>query len=140
MPVSVGEVVEGTVTGITNFGAFIQLPEGKSGLVHISEISHDYVEKVADYLKKDQKVKVKILSVSKEGKISLSIRQAKPKTNKPEEIEWNKTDDKVKFLSFEDKLSKFLKESSEKQDQLKTRESSRKGHGSKARKSGGAEA
>ena len=48
MPVSVGEVVDGTVTGITNFGAFIQLPGGKSGLVHISEISHDYVEKVAD--------------------------------------------------------------------------------------------
>ncbi len=52
MPVSVGKVVEGTVTGITNFGAFVQLPEGKSGLVHISEISHDYVEKVDDYLKK----------------------------------------------------------------------------------------
>ena len=74
MPVSVGEVIDGNVTGITNFGAFVQLPEGKSGLVHISEISHDYVEKVADYLKKDQKVKVKILSISKEGKISLSIR------------------------------------------------------------------
>ena len=55
MPVTVGKVVEGTVTGITNFGAFVQLPEGKSGLVHISEISDDYVERVADYLKRDQK-------------------------------------------------------------------------------------
>ena len=63
MPVSVGEVVEGIVTGITNFGAFIQLPEGKSGLVHISEISHDYVERVDDYLKKDQKIKVKVLLI-----------------------------------------------------------------------------
>lgn len=125
MPVAVGEVVDGTVTGITNFGAFIQLPEGKSGLVHISEISHDYVEKVADYLKKDQKVKVKILSISKEGKISLSIRQAKPKTSKPAEIEWNKTDDKQKFMSFEDKLSKFLKDSNEKMDQIKTRDTRR---------------
>ena len=52
MPVTVGKVVEGTVTGITNFGAFVQLSEGKSGLVHISEISDDYVEKVTDYLKK----------------------------------------------------------------------------------------
>ncbi len=135
MPVAVGEVVEGTVTGITNFGAFVQLPEGKSGLVHISEISHDYVEKVTDYLKKDQKVKVKVLSISKEGKISLSIRQAKPKTNKPVEIEWGKTDDKQKFMSFEDKLSKFLKDSNERQDQLKSRES-KKGYSLKGRKGG----
>ena len=46
MPVSVGDIIEGTVTGITNFGAFMQLPGGKSGLVHISEISNDYVVKV----------------------------------------------------------------------------------------------
>lgn len=125
MSVVVGEIVDGTVTGITNFGAFIQLPEGKSGLVHISEISHDYVEKVADYLKKDQKVKVKVLSISKEGKISLSIRQAKPKSNKPVEIEWNKTDEKQKFMSFEDKLNIFLKDSSEKMTQIKTRDNRR---------------
>ncbi len=136
MPVSVGDVVDGTVTGITNFGAFIQLPEGKSGLVHISEISHDYVEKVVDYLKKDQKVKVKVLSISKEGKISLSIRQAKPKTNKPIEIEWNKPDDKQKFMSFEDKMNKFLKDSNEKMDQLKTRDN-RKSSGIKPKKTNG---
>jgi len=135
MPVSVGEIVEGTVTGITNFGAFVQLPEGKSGLVHISEISHDYVEKVADYLKKDQKVKVKVLSVSKEGKISLSIRQAKPKTNKPVEIEWNKPDEKQKFMSFEDKLNIFMKDSSEKMNQIKTRDT-RKSSGIKTKKAG----
>jgi len=125
MPVTVGKVVEGRVTGITNFGAFVQLPKGESGLVHISEISDDYVEKVADYLKKDQKVKVKILSISEDGKISLSIRQAKPKTNNPIEIDWNKTDEKQKYMSFEDKLSKFLKDSNEKQDQLKMREGRR---------------
>ena len=125
MPVTVGKVVEGTITGITNFGAFVKLPEGESGLVHISEISDDYVKRVADYLKKDQKVKVKILSVSQDGKISLSIRQAKPKTNKPMEIDWSKNDEKQRYMSFEDKLSKFLKESSEKQDALKMRESRR---------------
>ncbi len=135
MSVVVGEIVEGTVTGITNFGAFIQLPEGKSGLVHISEISHDYVEKVADYLKKDQKVKVKILSISKEGKISLSIRQAKPKSNKPADIEWNKPDDKQKFMSFEDKLNSFLKDSNEKMNQIKTRDNKRSS-GMKSRKVG----
>ena len=136
MTVSVGAIVDGTVTGITNFGAFVQLPEGKSGLVHISEISHDYVEKVVDYLKKDQKVKVKVLSITKEGKISLSIRQAKPKTNKPAEIEWNKPDDKQKFMSFEDKLSKFLKDSNEKQDQLRTKDS-RKSSSIKPKKASG---
>lgn len=126
MGIAVGKVVEGTVTGITNFGAFVQLPEGKTGLVHISEISDDYVEKVSDYLKRNQKVKVKVLSINKEGKISLSIRQAKPKTSEPIEIDWGKTDDRQKRMSFEDKLSKFMKESNERQDQLKSRES-RKG-------------
>jgi Predicted RNA binding protein (contains ribosomal protein S1 domain) len=57
MPLSVGEIVEGTVTGITNFGAFVELPDGKSGLVHISEVSHEYVEKVSDYLKKTKRSK-----------------------------------------------------------------------------------
>ena len=135
MPVLVGSVVEGTVTGITNFGAFIQLPEGKTGLVHISEISHDYVNNVSDYLKKDQAVKVKILSISDEGKISLSIRQAEPKKSKtmPAEIDWNKTDDKQKFMSFEDKMAKFLKDSSEKQEQIKKKETKR-GFGSRSRR------
>lgn len=126
MPVSIGDVVEGTVTGITNFGAFVQLPEGKSGLVHISEISHDYVEKVSDYLKKDEKVKVKVLSVTKDGKISLSIRQAKPKSTEPAEIEWINPGDSQKFMSFEDKLNRFMKDSGEKMDQLKTRDNGRR--------------
>lgn len=125
MPVSVGEVVEGIVTGITNFGAFIQLPEGKSGLVHISEISHDYVERVDDYLKKDQKIKVKVLSISDDGKISLSIRQVKPKTNRPVEIDWNKRNEAQKSMSFEDKLNQFLRDSNEKMDQLKIRDTRR---------------
>ncbi len=128
MPIAVGNIVDGTVTGITNFGAFVDLGKGKSGLVHISEISDDYVEKVTDYLKKGEKVKVKVLSVSDDGKISLSIRKAKPKTSNPVEIDWEKPGNEQKGLSFEDKLSHFLKESSEKQDQLKTREG-RKGPG-----------
>lgn len=122
MPVSVGEIVEGTVTGITNFGAFIQLPEGKSGLVHISEVSHDYVEKVSDYLKKDQKVKVKVLSISADGKISLSVRQAKPKTSKPVEIDWSRQEERQRSMSFEDMLNSYLKDSNEKMDQIKTKD------------------
>ncbi len=138
MPVTVGKVVEGVISGITEFGAFVQLPEGKTGLVHISEISQEYVKKVSDYLKKDQKVKVKIISISNEGKISLSIRQAKPKVkvkdkrnNQPEQIDWGrKNDRKQKYMSFEDKLSNFLKDSSERQEQLKSREN-KKGNSNK---------
>ena len=125
MPVSVGEIIEGTVTGITNFGAFVQLPEGKNGLVHISEISHDYVEKVSDYLKRNEKVKVKVLSITSDGKISLSIRKAKPKTTRPAEIDWDKPEDAQKNMSFEDKLNSFLKDSNDKMDQLKSREPKR---------------
>ena len=133
MSVSVGEIVEGTVTGITNFGAFVSLPGGKSGLVHISEVSHDYVEKVSDYLKKDEKIKVKVLSISSDGKISLSVRQAKPKTSKPVEIDWTKQDDRQKNMSFEDMLNSYMKDSSEKMDQIKTKDG-RKSYGVKGKK------
>lgn len=125
MPISVGKIVEGKVTGITNFGAFVDLEDGSNGLVHISEISHDYVEKVADYVKKGDKVKVKVLSVSDDGKISLSMRQTKPKSNQPGEFDWSKTQSTQKNMSFEDKLSNFMKESNEKYDQLKTRDNRR---------------
>ena len=123
MPVLVGDIVEGVVTGITNFGAFIQLGKGKTGLVHISEISHDYVNNVTDYLKKDQKVKVKVLSINKDDKISLSIRQAEPKrrSSNPGQVDL-KQDDRSKSLSFEDKMAKFLKDSSENQEQLKRKD------------------
>ena len=135
MSIKVGNVVEGVVTGITNFGAFVDLSEGKTGLVHISEISHDYVSKVDDYLKKGQKIKVKIISISPDGKLSLSIRQAEPKKKPrkgPAEIDWKKTDDKTRRMSFEDKLSQFLKDSGEKQEQLK-RKDSRRGSSQKGR-------
>lgn len=128
MSIEVGNVVEGIVTGITNFGAFIEIEKGKTGLVHISEISHDYVDKVEDYLKKGQKVKVKVISAEKDGKLSLSIRKAEPKKRVkkgPAEIDWTKTDEKAKKMSFEDKLSQFLKDSGERQEQLKKKDSRR---------------
>ena len=131
MAITVGAVVDGVVTGITNFGAFIQLGEEKNGLVHISEISQDYVENVFDYLKKGQKVKVKVLSIGDDGKIALSMRQAKTKTTKPGEVQWGSTKKAQQGLSFEDKLNMFLKESSDRSEQMKTRDN-RRGSGSKA--------
>lgn len=74
----VGSIVEGKVTGITKFGAFVELEGGAVGMVHISEISQSYVNDINDYLKEQQIVKVKILNIGDDGKISLSIKRTLP--------------------------------------------------------------
>ena len=76
MDLVVGAVVDGKVTGIMKFGAFVSLPGGKSGLVHISEIAYSYVSEVSDFLKEGQEVKVKIIGVDENGRINLSIKKA----------------------------------------------------------------
>lgn len=76
MDLVVGAVVDGKVTGIMKFGAFVSLPGGKSGLVHISEIAYSYVNEVSDFLKEGQEVKVKIIGVDENGRINLSIKKA----------------------------------------------------------------
>jgi len=78
MELEIGSILEGKVTGITKFGAFVSLPMGKSGLVHISEIANAYVNDVHDFLSDGQTVKVKVLSINEMGKINLSIKQAQP--------------------------------------------------------------
>lgn len=74
----IGSIVEGKVTGITKFGAFIELSDGAVGMVHISEVAATYVNDIAEHLKMNDTVKVKVLSISDEGKISLSIKKALP--------------------------------------------------------------
>ena len=76
MQMEVGAVLEGRVTGITGFGAFVSLPDGKSGLVHISEVAGTYVTDIHEFLSVGQTVKVRVLGISPEGKISLSIKRA----------------------------------------------------------------
>ena len=76
MQLQVGMVVEGKVTGITKFGAFVTMPDGKSGLVHISEIANTFVNDVHDYVQEGQTVKVRVLSIADDGKINLSIKKA----------------------------------------------------------------
>lgn len=123
MSLQVGSIVEGVVTSITNFGAFVQLPDGKIGLVHISEVAKHYVKDIKEYLKKDDKIKVKIISIDSKGKVGLSMRQAGVKLNKsvrPVEIDWEaEKRGSRKSLSFEDRLNKFLKDSDERQQDLK---------------------
>lgn len=83
MEFGVGSVLEGKVTGITKFGAFVSLPEGKSGLVHISEIAYSYVNDVKDHLKEGQEVKVKVIGIDQANRINLSIKQVAPPPPRP---------------------------------------------------------
>ncbi len=76
MELSVGMVLDGKVTGITKFGAFVSLTGGKSGLVHISEIAHTFVSDIREHIEVGQDVKVKLIGIDKEGKINLSIKKA----------------------------------------------------------------
>ena len=78
MEFEVGTILEGTVTGITKFGAFVSLGSNKSGLVHISEISNSYVNDVNEFLSVGQKTKVKIIGIDENGRINLSIKKALP--------------------------------------------------------------
>ena len=84
MQPTVGEILEGKVTGITKFGAFVSLPDGTSGLVHISEIANTFVNDVHDFVSEGQTVKVKIIGVNENGKINLSIKKAMPPEPRPE--------------------------------------------------------
>ena len=81
MALSVGEIVNGKITGITNFGAFVETEDGSRGMIHISEVSRSYVEDIKAVLKVGQAVTTKVISISEDGKIALSIKQLE----KPEE-------------------------------------------------------
>ena len=78
MEFGVGSILDGKVTGITKFGAFVSLPEGRSGLVHISEIAYSYVNEVSEHLKEGQEVKVKVIGIDQANRINLSIKQVSP--------------------------------------------------------------
>lgn len=129
MTLKAGNIIEGTVINITNFGAFIDV-EGKTGLVHISEVADTFVKDIRDHLKEQDKVKVKVISVDDNGKISLSIKQAMPakKSVRPAEIDWSSERNKNSGSSFEDIMSKFLKDSEERQQDYK-RHQEAKGRG-----------
>ncbi|MGI6144335.1 MAG: S1 RNA-binding domain-containing protein [Clostridia bacterium] len=130
MSVSVGAIVEGVVTGITNFGAFVELPGGTTGLVHISEVADSYVKDVKDFLKEKDKIRVKVIHIDENGKIGLSIKQVNsPQTTVNSQKDRSKG--KLNTESFEDKLLKFMKESDEIQSAFrKSIDSKRGGRGS----------
>lgn len=133
MSLEVGKIYDGIVTGITNFGAFVELGDGKTGLVHISEVADAYVKDVHNYLKEKEKVRVMVLSIDGNGRISLSIKRVKParKVAQPEEFDIRSLGRRENYFSFDDKLEKFLKESAEIQADIKKSTDSKRGSGLK---------
>lgn len=144
MPVEVGEIVKGTITGVKKFGAFIKLPDGSTGLCHISEISNKYIKDIETHLTLKQEVDVKIIGVDKGGKINLSIKQtqndAKPSYNKSRNFQNKNTQRKfasstrkVKTNDFESLLTDFIKTSDEKLKTIKSNRT-RRGNGFNTKK------
>ena len=153
MAIEVGVILEGKVSGITKFGAFVDLPDSKTGMVHISEVAPTYITEISDYVKVGQTVKVKVLSVN-DGKISLSMKQALPKEQQkkpqkqprantrqpykpappvtsPGDYEWQSSR-KANPSTFEDMMSRFKQTSEDKMSDLKRGDSrgySRRGNG-----------
>lgn len=127
MSIEVGNKLKGKITGIKKFGAFVELPEGKSGLVHISEVADNYVENVEDHLSVGDEVEVKVLSIADDGKISLSIKKAKDRPRKPRRSKANHGKPVQKTEDFEKKLSNFLKDSEDKLTSIKRQTESRRG-------------
>lgn len=124
MPPEVGSVVGGKVTGISKFGAFVQIEGGKSGMVHISEISNSYVSDINEFLKDGQEVRVKIIGIDEKGRINLSIKKAQPR---PAESVREVPERTVpKTLSFEEMMSKFKQESDDKLSGFKMKETNRR--------------
>lgn len=124
--IEIGSIVEGTVTGITNFGAFVLLPNGKTGLVHISEVADVYVRDINEFLKDQDKVQVKVLSLDDRGKVALSIKQAdpgyRPQSSRPR-------GGARPTGNFEDKMARFMKDSEDRMTDLRRIEGKRGGRG-----------
>lgn len=156
MALGVGEILEGRVTGLTKFGAFVSLPEDKVGMVHISEVSTTYVKDIGDFLEKGQTVKVKVLSIDENGKISLSLKQVPENAEVVKKAEDDHRDNgerrerkrsapnvwqgqKSKYsdkqdLTFEEMMSQFKQQSDDKLTDLKRATESK--HGGFSRRGG----
>ena len=130
MGLAVEEILEGKVTGITKFGAFVALPEGKSGMVHISEVANSYVNDIKDFIKIEDTVRVKVINIDDQGRINLSIKRVQeqpraeqaqsefrprperrpPQRNFAQQPRENKPRDPGS-MTFEDKLKMFMADS-----------------------------
>lgn len=150
MAIEVGNVFEGKITGVKPFGAFVALPEGKSGMVHISEVSNEFVQDINAVLKEGQTVNVKVINIAPDGKIALSIKQLLPKPERSGAPRGNRGQQgggrrmpkndaprvwqprqqaKPENMSFEDMMSRFKSQSDEKLGDLDRETANRRGGG-----------
>ncbi|MFJ5763370.1 S1 domain-containing RNA-binding protein [Neobacillus sp. NPDC093182] len=140
MSIEVGSKLQGKVTGITNFGAFVELPDGSTGLVHISEVADNYVKDINDHLKVGDQVEVKVINVEKDGKIGLSIKKAKDRPEAPQRSHSHSNShsqrprqgrqndrNAPRVETFESKMAKFLKDSEDRLTSLKRHTESKRG-------------
>lgn len=152
MQIEEGAILSGKVTGLTDFGAFVELEGGKTGMVHISEVASNYVKDIKEHLSVGQEVKTKIISVSPEGKISLSIKrlEEQPKEQRPQRPQrprgerrsslnvWNGQKSNApaegEKQSFEDMMARFKQVSDEKMTDLKRASDSKRGSGGYSRR------
>lgn len=136
MQLEIGKIYSGKVKNITQYGAFVDIDGGGTGMVHISEISNSFVNEIRDFLTENQEVKVKVIGINDAGKVSLSIKKAldnpKPQKNNQSRPQNQKRDERSKpnvwepkkqtapsEMSFEDMMNKFKQNSEEKMCELK---------------------
>ncbi|MBO4446126.1 MAG: S1 RNA-binding domain-containing protein [Clostridia bacterium] len=120
----IGEILDGKVTGLTKFGAFVDIGDGQTGMVHISEVAPKFVNDISEYLEVGQEVKVKVLGIDENEKISLSIKQAdatpeRKKPAAPNVWQGQKKKEEPENPTFEDMMSKWKSSSDEKMADLK---------------------
>lgn len=151
MQLNIGDIVEGKITGIKEYGLFVDLGEGKSGMVHISEVACTYVSNIKEFVQEGQTVKMKVLNITDEGKISLSIKKAieadkkasaehfkkerRPYQQPKPDNSYTWTPKKAEPASFEEMMNQFKASSDEKFLDLKRKnpETRRSKRGANAR-------
>ncbi|MBQ2904831.1 MAG: S1 RNA-binding domain-containing protein [Clostridia bacterium] len=152
MQIEEGAIFSGKVTGLTDFGAFVELEGGKTGMIHISEVASNYVKDIKEHLSVGQEVKAKVITVSPEGKISLSIKrlEEQPREQHPQRPRkpagerrsspnvWNGQKSNApaegEKQSFEDMMARFKQVSDEKMTDLKRASDSKRGSGGYSRR------
>lgn len=139
--IEVGAVLEGRVTSITKFGAFVALPENKTGMVHISEVSTSFVRDISEHLQEQQTIKVKVIGIDQNGRINLSIkqlveqqpvqdRQQKPQRPRRSQVGWQPKPT-AQPATFEEMMNKFKQDSDDKISSIKRGVEAKRGSGSR---------
>lgn len=128
-----GKIYDGKVRSITNYGAFVEVAQEDekpiTGMVHISEVANTFVNDIHEFLTEGQDVKVTVLQINEQGKISMSIKKALPKEEKPRPprrpnrdrpVNWESKPQKQETeMSFEDMMTRFKQNSEEKMGDIK---------------------